>query len=315
MALCAMQAPRFARCAERSTTSRVHSVISSSSRSGRASAGVLRRQVGGQDDRAFSPAISVCCEHYTWFRRAQNHGRTFLDDYVATNALGTCFIAAVSIAISITNTSWTVSDRYIENYRRLGEEADVSNLFLDFLPFRADDVELQSSIVMALLFQSASFLSFIGILRAADYSADADSGKCAVNLKGLGFLKAWTGGRTASCHIVTNARLPLQKEMVAWWAGIGYWAASINSVQMLLLIILYLSERILAVLPVSGGYWTRVTRFFKAAVSWQRSMNGFSAYMAFSWSLIIMSIWDLTDYNEWEQWMWKDPWSEQLWIF
>ena len=178
-------------------------------------------------------------------------GRTFLDDYVAVNAVGTMVIATASIAIAVINTEWVCPEEYGEKYRRLGGESEMLHLAMQLMPRTTDLVEVQGAAILALVLQSMSFLSVLGNGRTTISTVvPGDESKgCAWEGERLAFLvKNWKAARIASCHVIRP------DEVLSNWYGVGlcarvsYRMAFVFATGIMLMAILYLGKRCLAML-------------------------------------------------------------------
>ena len=238
--------------------------------------------------------------------------RTFLDDYVAVNAVGTMVIATASIAIAVINTEWVCPEEYVEKYRRLGGEPEVLHLLMQLMPRTTDLVEVQGAAISALVLQAMSFFSVLGNGRTTISTvAPGDESKgCAWEGERLASLvKNWKAPRIASCHITRPDEVLSNWYGVALCARMSYRMAFVFATGIMLMAILYLGMRCMAMLFKQHSGSARSGKIFVKTAHG----SGF-LYLMLSWCLMIMTVWDLTDHTEWEQWMWRDPWTERWWI-
>ena len=240
-----------------------------------------------------------------WLRRAAQGGRTFLDDSVAANALGTFIITTMSINILILNTSWTCPFEYAAKYEKFGGEPGAMHFLIQMIPDATTYIELQTAAYSAMLLQSASFMSFWTTLRISPRSGVEDL--CSLDLRGLGFISGTLhGGGTASCHPTRKAPLPFHEHIFGAAYSLGYYFAFLLSLSTPLIVLYYVVQMI-------RGRKLRVSTFDRMWVGKDPIRSSGSYYLLFSWCLCAMTIWDTIDHVRWEQWMWKDPWAERIW--
>ena len=249
-----------------------------------------------------------------WVRRARYHARTFLDDYVAMNASAVFVIASESLVILILNTSWRLQDEddQVAKFKQRCNEPSAFHLLHSLLPSTTSFIEIRLSAVLGIFLQCTAFFS---IEHSTSYGGGDDS-SCFTpifadlilsNLLGVSEMR-----NLASCHCSGPGQVTVQEYLLPLFGEIGYYAVFGLSLDLPRFLIFYLV--VLAIKRLRPSWITR--RFFEPKLVRQREMGCLGAtYLLMCWGVTALTIWDFTDHRKWEQWMWKDPWAERLWIF
>ena len=279
--------------------------------------------------RLFTLAVflmqSLLCM-WLWTRRVQHRGRNYLDDYTALTAISGLTIALVSISITLLNSTWRTHECYVSKFKNRFIEPSAPDLF-DQLMRRTNLLEVQVANILASIFRSCGLLT----IKA---SSLIDS---AIYLQEIQCLD-WPLRRTrtklfsrfppilceeecqipdpvalihcdASCHLKTFSCPSgnLYDDLIACFGLLGriitYVAACYPAILVASALLWLLCQRVRSLKQGSGRV---MGRLLESCGKW---------YLASSFGLLVLTAYDLTDFRDWEGWMWRDPWAERFWTF
>ena len=235
--------------------------------------------------------------------------RTLLDDYAAMNAIAGSVIAIDSLIITVINNNWKIlrRDEYVPKFKKHFNEPSALHLCSELMRYDTAFVDIKLSAVLGLLLQSAALFSS---QYSSIHSGFGEGERLCV--------KEFRLVKMASCHSVEPmpfskgrilqelAQLPLEAS-----AAVGYTFAFAMQCCLLGQFVIFC---FVAIANIYRPSWIpskfAIKRFIKDQSKYFSKM-----YLLLCWSLVSLTIWDLTDHRDWEQWMWQDPWAGRLWIF
>lgn len=231
-----------------------------------------------------------------WIRRAHQDARTYLDDYVALLAFSILCITTQAIVISIANTTWRAPSKYARIFQERFAEPTVFDLLLN-LTWAVDLVELRYAVIMALAFLEMSFWTLRKHAVTLTLGALYHSRRC-VRI-----------GRSMSpiCIKFDQNDVVMASFMERTTAAASFFflfTLCYCAFSMARVLLSFVATHPRYGLP--HGHWSRyVSRDFR-----------FGGLYLLCWTgLLTLSIWDLTNHGESEQWMWFDPWCNRSWDF
>ncbi|KAG8527901.1 uncharacterized protein KY384_006817 [Bacidia gigantensis] len=249
-----------------------------------------------------------------WIRRATGLHRTFLDDFVAMTAFSGQILALISIALMIINTRWTVAPHYVEKFKKVRSEADLTDLLMGFT-LHARLPELFVAFTMATCVQAITFFmpgdDATGTLAITIPCDGGDGTKGFLpRLRNNPDAPVFPGSSerlaqlTRPCHHWMSRQKSDLQGIIEIMADLGYCAAYLASLWPVILICILAFSTVFRAL---GRPQSIVARY--AAVSIEGSG---CLYLFLSYGLVSVTIWILTSPRGWEPWMWKDPWADKF---
>ena len=256
-----------------------------------------------------------------WVRRAQHHARTLLDDYIAVNSVAGVVIAINSLTILLFNVEWRLlnGDKYVTKFQRYCHEPSGWYWLVEWMQAQPP-IEVQTSTVLCMILQSLAVFSLeYSSTYGGFYENDPFCVTPRFDWENKGGWKSFTQflgmfveiKKLASCHpikptVFHTSPLSLLQNL----ADGGYFVISTCQFAILIAVAQIILS---ALVKKTKPSWPSSKRSFMAV--WRAPMAHCGIlYLLFSWGLCALIAWDLSDYRDWEQWMWKDPWTEKVWM-
>lgn len=238
-------------------------------------------------------AVTALTMLHLWGRRVYKDARTYVDDYVALLSFAMLCIAVQAITISIPNIDWRAPSKYTRIFQERFAEPTVLDLLLH-LTSAMDLAELKYAIMLALTCLEISFLTLRTHVNTPAWNPIYRSAKCARAARSKPLICVRKD--KSDIGVITLMEMSTAAANLIFWITLYYCAFAV--IIALLRVVVGRSRHALP-----QGRWSRHI---------PRELRFGGIYLLCWTGLLVLSVWDLTNYREQERWMWVDPLCSRL---